>query len=238
MKLALFLVLGCLASLPVLAEDWTTSDGKTYKDVKVVSHDDAYVTILDDRGGGRVLIATLSPDLQKQFGYDPVKAAAAIAKVAAQDERDKEAVAREQAASQASAQQGQDALNAAVAQASLPPPPGTSTPVADTTPDASAPPSGDVANEGPAYGTSEIDNSGYGYYGGYGYGPGIIILSNGQRRYINHPGTGGGFVPGSKGETTTHTFTTGTSTAPTFRAVTTGLPAGGATTGTTGNGHH
>jgi hypothetical protein len=238
MKPVLILVLCGLVSLPVLAEDWTTSDGKTYKDVKVVSHDDAYVTILDSDGGARVLIATLNPDLQKQFGYDPVKAAAAIAKVAAQDERDKEALAREQQASQAAAQQGQDALNAAVAQASLPPPPGTSTPVADASPDSGAPPSGDVANEGPAYGTSEIDSYPYGYYGGYSGG--YIILSNGQRRYMNHPGTGGGFVPGSKGGTTTHTVTTGASTAPTFRAVTTGLPAGGggAGAGAVTTGHH
>jgi hypothetical protein len=193
-KAALPLILLAAFSSSLAAEDWTTSDGKTYKDVKVVSHGDAYVTILDDSGGGRVLIATLNPDLQKRFGYDPVKAAAEIAKVAAQEERDKEALARERQASQAQTQQGQEAVDAAVAQASLPPPPDTnSVPDAATPPNAAA--TGDAANEGPAYGTTEIDSYPYGYYGGYfpyGYSPyGYGVYSRSSRGLGNRPGEGG-----------------------------------------------
>lgn len=74
-------VLGLLAftgSL-ALAEDWTTTDGKVYKDVKVMKLDDDAVTILYSEGGALVPLATLSPALQDQFHYDPKKAKAAAA---------------------------------------------------------------------------------------------------------------------------------------------------------------
>jgi FKBP-type peptidyl-prolyl cis-trans isomerase len=70
-------------SLAARSEDWVTSDGTTYKDVKVLKVDADAVTIIDQDGGALVPLAKLGPVLQKRFGYDPAKA-----KVAA-EERDK-----------------------------------------------------------------------------------------------------------------------------------------------------
>jgi hypothetical protein len=63
-------------ALPVMAEDWTTTDGKTYKNVKVIKSDAVNVTILDEDGGATVPIANLPPDVQKKLNYDPSKAQA------------------------------------------------------------------------------------------------------------------------------------------------------------------
>lgn len=72
-------VLSLLASLvaPTYAEDWTTTDGKVYKDVKVMKLEADAVTILYREGGALVPLATLSPALQEKFHYDPDKARAA-----------------------------------------------------------------------------------------------------------------------------------------------------------------
>ncbi len=61
--------------LPAIAEDWTTNDGKTYREITVIRHDSLTVTILFEDGGATVDLANLSPDLQKRFGFD-AKAAA------------------------------------------------------------------------------------------------------------------------------------------------------------------
>ena len=74
-----------LAVLPVYAEDWTTSDGKTYENVKVVRVEDDAVTILTKDGGALVPLFKLSPALQKKFSYDPAKAKIAAAARAEQD---------------------------------------------------------------------------------------------------------------------------------------------------------
>ena len=59
-------------------EDWTTKDGKVYKGITVVKHDDATVTILDDDGGATIPLNKLPAALQQKFGYDPAKADAAV----------------------------------------------------------------------------------------------------------------------------------------------------------------
>ena len=94
MNWVLVLFLACSFSF-ARAEDWTTTDGTTYHNVTVMSHDDAYVTIVHDDGGGRVLLAKLDPALQKRFAYDPARAAAAMAAIAAADQRDQAAIAQE-----------------------------------------------------------------------------------------------------------------------------------------------
>jgi hypothetical protein len=68
--LVLLAAVGCLAH----AEDWTTADGKVYKNVKVMKLEPDAVTILDSDGGALVPLASLSPDLQEKFQYDPAKA--------------------------------------------------------------------------------------------------------------------------------------------------------------------
>ena len=80
-----------LAIASARAEDWKTTEGKSYQGVTVLSHDDGFVTIMYAEGGARVPLSTLPPDLQKRFGYDPAKAAAAIAAAAAEDKQEREA---------------------------------------------------------------------------------------------------------------------------------------------------
>jgi hypothetical protein len=76
MKAFLALVMALMA-LPLHAEDWKTTDGKVYQDVKVIKVEDDAVTVLFSDGGARIPLIKLPPDLQKRFSYDPVKAKAA-----------------------------------------------------------------------------------------------------------------------------------------------------------------
>jgi hypothetical protein len=60
-----------LASLlPLSAEDWTTEDGKTYKNVTVVGQEDDGVRITYDGGVGKIPYYELPVDIQKRFGQD------------------------------------------------------------------------------------------------------------------------------------------------------------------------
>jgi len=56
--------------LPALAEDWTTTDGKTYKNVTVISHDAKIVTISSSDGTATFPIVLLDKDLQKRVQGD------------------------------------------------------------------------------------------------------------------------------------------------------------------------
>lgn len=58
------------------AEDWTTTDGRIYKDIKIEHQDAVSVTISDSDGGAVVPLSILPTELQKQLGYDPEKATA------------------------------------------------------------------------------------------------------------------------------------------------------------------
>jgi hypothetical protein len=72
------------------AEDWTARDGVHYENVVVLKVEADAVTILDRDGGGLIPLSNLPPDLQKRFGYDPVKARAAAdarAKASAQNDQ-------------------------------------------------------------------------------------------------------------------------------------------------------
>jgi hypothetical protein len=61
------------------AEEWTTNDGKTYKVISVSKYDNVGVTVLDKEGNytayRTIPLASLPPDLQKRFHYDPQSAA-------------------------------------------------------------------------------------------------------------------------------------------------------------------
>ncbi|MCE0497209.1 MAG: hypothetical protein LV481_04600 [Methylacidiphilales bacterium] len=81
------------------ATDWTTTDGHTYRNVKVLKQDDATVTIIDEEGGAVILLSKLAPDLQKKFHYDPTKAQAELQK----KEADQKAAAIAKAAEQKAA---------------------------------------------------------------------------------------------------------------------------------------
>jgi hypothetical protein len=168
--------LGLLLVLPLRAEDWTTTDGKTYRNVQVLSHNAAYVTILHEDGGGQIPLSTLSPGLQKRFGYDPAQAAAAIAAMKLADQRNQAALAAEkvriQAADARRQQEAADALEAALflppldqdVAASTNPAPTNPPPPADAAVDESDSTGQPIATE-PG---TEIDDWGYGDYGLYG----------------------------------------------------------------------
>ena len=49
--------------------NWTTTDGKTYQDVKIEKIEGEYVTVLHADGGARILITTLPDDVQKELNY-------------------------------------------------------------------------------------------------------------------------------------------------------------------------
>jgi hypothetical protein len=88
MRLLSVVILTGLCSLTARAEDWTTTDGKTYQAVKIIKVEDDAVTILYRDGGARVSLALLPPTLQAEFHYDPAKAKVAAEK---HDEEQKEA---------------------------------------------------------------------------------------------------------------------------------------------------
>jgi len=75
----LFLTVFALALLPtaLLAEDWKTTDGMVYKDVRVIRVEADAITIIYRDGGALVPLFKLPHDLQDRFDYDPVKAKAA-----------------------------------------------------------------------------------------------------------------------------------------------------------------
>jgi hypothetical protein len=64
-------------SISAYAEDWTTTDGTSYKNVRVVRVEDDAVTILYQDGGALVFLNKLPASLQERFDYDAVKAQAA-----------------------------------------------------------------------------------------------------------------------------------------------------------------
>lgn len=123
MKMIVFFL---LTGACIHADNWTISDGTTYKNVHVLSHDDAYVTILDSDGGGKIPLRVLSPDLQKKFGYDATRAKAAEAVEDAQDKANRAALQsaweKQQEAKQAQQQQAvvYSAMPAATTQSASP----------------------------------------------------------------------------------------------------------------------
>ena len=90
MRHILFFLL--LSSGLVLAEDWTTTNGTTYRQVTILSHDTAFVTIMYADGGARIPLRLLGPELQARFGYDAKKAAADEAVTVAKDKADRAAL--------------------------------------------------------------------------------------------------------------------------------------------------
>jgi hypothetical protein len=67
------IALGIFSSV-ALAEDWTTTDGTKYQNVRIIRVEDDAITILYKDGGALVPIMKLPPKLQQKFDYDPVKA--------------------------------------------------------------------------------------------------------------------------------------------------------------------
>ncbi len=84
-KLPLLALVLTLIALPVVAEDWTTTDGTKYENVRVIRVEDDAVTILYKDGGALVPLFKLPPTLQQKFDYDPVKAKIAAEKRAQED---------------------------------------------------------------------------------------------------------------------------------------------------------
>jgi hypothetical protein len=93
-KAFILLLVLALLSGAAYAEDWTTTDGMNYKNVRVVRVEDDAITIIYKDGGALVPILKLPPNLQERFSYNPVKAKAAAdarAKADAQNAKDLQA---------------------------------------------------------------------------------------------------------------------------------------------------
>ena len=143
MRLILLSVTLALLATNAPAEDWTTSDGKTYKQVTVVRVEDDAVTILDEDGGALVPLALLPPDLQQRYHYDPEKAKIAAERRQSESEASTQAIEQQKKAEVAQQQKASESQPSPVliAQASPPPAPTTpapSTSVAETTPPSSS----------------------------------------------------------------------------------------------------
>lgn len=199
-----------LLLLPLRAEDWTTNDGKVYKNVRVISETPAYVTIMHADGGGQVPLSNLSSDLQQRFHYSPEAAAKYLADTAAAKKAGKDALAKEKAQvvqAQEAAKREAEAEAFFIALFTLPPDRDVAAPktVAQTFDDSVPPPdyvppdATPIASEPP----TEIDDwgSGYGYapygyysYGGYSYYP--YYSSYGYRGYHGYRGYRGGWGSG------------------------------------------
>lgn len=190
MKAVLLLLALGLLLLPLRAEDWTTTTGETYKNVKVLSHDAAYVTILHEDGGGKIPLSTLSPDIQKRFDYDPAKAAQAIAAADAKEKQNRLALAQEKARIQAARQKAAaDALTAAL----FAPPPDVDVPPAGTPngPPPEQPPGLVAGYEIPNPPVIDYSDDGdYGDFGYGGYGYGYPVYGYGYGGYGNYGNRG------------------------------------------------
>jgi beta-glucanase (GH16 family) len=141
MKLLFLAVTFSILATNVWAEDWTTSDGKTYRQITVLKVEDDAVTILDSDGGALVPLALLPADLQQRFHYDPDKAKLAAARRQADSDASAKAIAQEK--------KNEEALQKTTAVANPPvitiaqaAPPPSATPPPDTTasPSANPPP--------------------------------------------------------------------------------------------------
>lgn len=91
MKVFLLIVAVALGCTDGFAEDWTTSDGINYRDVKVIRVEDDAITIIYKDGGALVPVAKLPVALQQRYHYDPIKAkTAADARAKANSESEKQ----------------------------------------------------------------------------------------------------------------------------------------------------
>jgi len=84
-----------LLALPALAEDWVTTDGTKYQNVRVIRVEDDAITIIYKDGGALVPLFKLPPALQQKFDYDPVKAKLAAEARAKADKENAEELQRE-----------------------------------------------------------------------------------------------------------------------------------------------
>ena len=111
MKSVLLASLLVFASVNAFAEDWTTTDGTNYQNVRVVKVEDDAVTILYKDGGALIYLSKLPASLQARYNYDPVKAKAASDARVKQDQENAVAMQKEmeQAAAIKKKQQVQDA---------------------------------------------------------------------------------------------------------------------------------
>ncbi len=95
MKSTLLVIALVLTALPALAEDWVTTDGTKYQNVRVVRVEDDAITIIYKDGGALVPLFKLPPALQQKYDYDPVKAKIAAESRTKEDQENAAALQRE-----------------------------------------------------------------------------------------------------------------------------------------------
>ena len=116
-----------ISGSPAFAEDWTTTDGVVYQDVKVIKIEADAVTILYRDGGLLLPLNKLPPALQKRLNYDADMAKAAQKRRADLEKESAAALQKEieiaDAMKQKDAEAQAQALAQAHAQSSGQPPP-------------------------------------------------------------------------------------------------------------------
>lgn len=95
----------CLALVSLRAEDITLRDATVLKNAKVTEATPAYISVAHDAGVAHVMLQDLPADLQKKYGYDPVKAAQYAAADAAAQQQIQQQIAQQEAAKRATQQQ-------------------------------------------------------------------------------------------------------------------------------------
>ena len=176
MRKLFIVVLFATLLYPILAEDWTTTNGKTYRQVTVVKTEDDAVTILDEDGGALVPLSTLPPDLQQRFHYDPDKAKIAAASRLAVDQATTQAIEQDKKIEAAQEQPAKPSPPPAVALAQnnvTPPPPTDSAPASTPPPPAAASP---AASPAPA--TSAVPAQ-------FALNPGASGMANSSHQKVN-----------------------------------------------------
>jgi hypothetical protein len=108
-KSILLMTFLALVALPAFAdgENWTTTDGTTYENVRVIRVEDDAITIIYKNGGALVPLFKLPPALQRKFDYDPVKAKLAAEARIKEDKENDAALQKEIAAGEEKKRQDQ-----------------------------------------------------------------------------------------------------------------------------------
>ncbi len=75
MKTAFSCLIILSACVPVLADDFTTTDGKKFEGVTVKRVEADGIMVMTDSGIAKIFFTKLPEDIQKKYGFDPAKAA-------------------------------------------------------------------------------------------------------------------------------------------------------------------
>jgi hypothetical protein len=109
MKYWEIVILATLSASVAVADDFKTLDGKEYKNATVTHVEPDGIVVKTKSGISKIYFQELPRDVQQRFNYDPQHAAAYSAQQNAAIQKNSEQLGKEQAGTQSTAQQRQDA---------------------------------------------------------------------------------------------------------------------------------